>query len=53
MLAWLVLRRFQDPQKVGLKLNEMLNKFDLPLIGEPKSIVEGTLQVYLLSRPIR
>ena len=45
IVAKSVLGRFKDPQltpQKKTKLNEMLKKFDLPLIGEP-GIIEGTL----------
>ena len=40
-----VLRRFEEPQMTlqkKVKLNELLKKFGLPLIGEP-GVVEGTI----------
>ena len=45
ILAKSVLGRFKDPQltpQKKTKLNELLKKFGLPLIGEP-AVVEGTL----------
>jgi len=45
ILAKSVLRRFKEPQltpQTKKKLNDMLTKFNIPLIGEPQ-IVDGTL----------
>jgi len=45
ILAKSVLRRFKEPQltpQTKKKLNDLLTKFNIPLIGEPQ-IVDGTL----------
>ena len=45
LLANSIIGRFKEPQltpEIKMKLNEVLKKFGLPLIGEP-GIIEGTL----------